>query len=99
MGAGQSKVTAQDRAILDMKIQRDKLKQYQRRIQTVLNRESEIARQCLKQGDKRRALLALRQRKYQETLLTKTDDQLMTLEQLVSPISHLLDAVLRSLDG
>lgn len=84
MGAGQSKVTAQDRAILDMKIQRDKLKQYQRRIQTVLNRESEIARQCLKQGDKRRALLALRQRKYQETLLTKTDDQLMTLEQLVS---------------
>lgn len=83
MGSQQSKVTAQDRAVLEMKIQRDKLKQYQRRIQIVLDKETDVARQCLAKGDKRRALLALRQKKYQQGLLEKTDDQLVTLEQLV----------------
>lgn len=83
MGNTQSKVNSHDRAILEMKIQRDKLKQYQRKIQIVLERESEIARQCLARGDKRRALLALRQKKYQQGLLAKTDEQLVILEQLV----------------
>lgn len=37
-------------------------------------------------GQKDRALVALRQRKYQESLLAKTDGQMATLEQLVRPI-------------
>ncbi|WWC96231.1 hypothetical protein V866_003098 [Kwoniella sp. B9012] len=80
------KITAQDRAILDLKLQRDKMKQYQKRLQVVLNREQEIAREALKAGNKTRALTALRQRKYQEQLLAKTDAQLMTLQELVSTI-------------
>ncbi|ODQ54227.1 hypothetical protein SAICODRAFT_64966 [Saitoella complicata NRRL Y-17804] len=84
------RVTPQDRAILDMKLQRDKLKQYQKRIQVVLDRERAIAKECLLKGDKRRALLALRQRKYQEQLLVKTDAQLETLEQLTSSIEFAL---------
>ncbi|TFK57056.1 hypothetical protein OE88DRAFT_1715829 [Heliocybe sulcata] len=92
MGASQStpKVTAQDRAILDLKLQRDKLKQYQKKIQQVLDREKEIARQHLAVGDKQRALIALRRRKYQESLLVKTDGQLESLEQLVSTIEFSL---------
>jgi len=92
MGASQStpKVTAQDRAILDLKLQRDKLKQYQKKLQQVLDREKEIARQHLEAGDKQRALIALRRRKYQETLLVKTDSQLENLEQLVSTIEFSL---------
>ena len=54
-------------------------------IQRVLNREHDIAKQHLANGHKDRALIALRQRKYQETLLAKTDAQLEQLEQLVSP--------------
>ncbi|WWC70885.1 uncharacterized protein I206_104837 [Kwoniella pini CBS 10737] len=80
------KITAQDRAILDLKLQRDKMKQYQKRLQVVLNREQEIAKEALKAGNKTRALTALRQRKYQEQLLAKTDAQLMTLQELVSTI-------------
>ena len=72
-----------DRAILDLKIQRDKLHQYSRRIQTVLSREKELAKESLAQGNKSRALLILRRRKYQEQVLLKADQQLETLEQLV----------------
>ncbi|TFY71438.1 hypothetical protein EVG20_g1563 [Dentipellis fragilis] len=92
MGGNQSvpRITAQDRAILDLKLQRDKLKQYQRKIQTVLDREHEIAKQHLAAGHKDRALIALRRRKYQESLLAKTDGQLENLEQLVSTIEYSL---------
>lgn len=92
MGGNQSvpRVTAQDRAILDLKLQRDKLKQYQKKIQTILNREHEIAKQQLAAGQKDRALFALRRRKYQESLLVKTDGQLENLEQLVSTIEFSL---------
>jgi len=44
----------------------------------------------LQKGDKPRALLALRRRKYQETLLQKTDAQLETLEQLTATIEFSL---------
>ncbi|TFK30766.1 hypothetical protein FA15DRAFT_662810 [Coprinopsis marcescibilis] len=92
MGANQStpKITAQDRAILDLKLQRDKLRQYQKKIQSVLDREHVIAKEHLAAGQKDRALIALRQRKYQQGLLVKTDSQLETLEQLVSTIEFSL---------
>ncbi|KAM0248675.1 hypothetical protein ACHAQJ_009349 [Trichoderma viride] len=89
MGGKQSKITDQDkdsRAILDMKIQRDRLHQYQRRITVLTDRETEIARQMLAKGDKKRALLALRRKKYQESLLTKTDAQLEQLEKLTASV-------------
>ncbi|KAI0721343.1 Snf7 family [Cerioporus squamosus] len=89
MGGNQSvpKVTKQDRAILES---RDKVRQYQKKIQVVLDREHEIAKQQLAAGNKDRALIALRKRKYQEGLLAKTDAQLENLEKLVSTIEFSL---------
>lgn len=84
------KVTKRDRAILDLKLQRDKIRQYQVKIQHVLDREQEVAKECLRVGQKDRALLALRRRKYQESLLQKTDSQLANLEELVSTIEFSL---------
>lgn len=66
-----------------MKVQRDKLQQYQKKVTVITVREKEIAQECLRRGDKRKALLALRRKKYQETLLANTDKQLEQLEQLV----------------
>lgn len=94
MGGQQSKVTGRDRAILDMKMQRDNLKRYNRNIQSILNRETEIAKQCLRSGDKRRVLLALRQKKFQEGLLERTEEQLIILEQLVRILMVVLGALL-----
>lgn len=44
----------------------------------------EAAKLALTQGNKKKALLALKKKKYQVQLLEKTDQQLMNLEELVS---------------
>ncbi|KAJ2725193.1 Vacuolar protein sorting-associated protein 20 [Coemansia sp. Benny D115] len=92
MGASQSqsRITPEDKAILDMKVQRDKLKQYQQRVQVVLDREDALARTLLLKGDKQRALLALRRRKYQEQMIRTTSDQLFNLEHLMQTIEFSL---------
>ncbi|KAI4249909.1 MAG: hypothetical protein LQ352_005493 [Teloschistes flavicans] len=73
-----------------MKNQRDKLHQYQKRIAVITDRETEIAKECLSRGDKPKALLALRRKKFQESLLAKTDAQLEILEQLTSNVEFAL---------
>ena len=78
------------RAILDMKIQRDKLRQYQKRITVLTDREKAIAKECLAKGDVNKAKLALRRKKYQEGLIAKTDAQLAQLEQLTSDVEFAL---------
>lgn len=85
-----SYLSDQCRAILDMKNQRDKLHQYQKRITVITDREKEIAKECLKRGDTNKAKLALRRKKYQESLLAKTDGQLAQLEVLTSDVEFAL---------
>ncbi|KAJ4331619.1 Vacuolar protein sorting-associated protein 20 [Didymella glomerata] len=85
-----NKISAQDKAILDMKNQRDKLRQYQKRITVLTDREKAIAKECLARGDTQRAKLALRRKKYQEGLIQKTDAQLAQLEQLTSDVEFAL---------
>lgn len=46
----------------------------------------EAAKLALNKGNKQKALLALRKKKYQEQLLEKTEQQLMNLEELVCKI-------------
>ncbi|KAI8055613.1 vacuolar protein sorting-associated protein 20-like protein [Syncephalis plumigaleata] len=79
-----SGITEQDRAILELKVQRDKLQHYQ--LKAILQHEQLVARHHLVRGDKKRALLALKKRRYQEGLLEKTDAQLLNLEELTYSI-------------
>jgi len=78
-----SRITEQDKAILNLKKTRDQLLQYQKKIEGNLEKDRELAKKLLKDGKKDRAKLLLRKKKYHESLLTKTDGQLNNLETLV----------------
>ncbi|KAG6450261.1 charged multivesicular body protein 6-A [Manduca sexta] len=77
-----SRVTEQDKAVLQLKQQRDKLKQYQKRIVINIDRDKQLVKRLLKEGKRDRAKLLLKKNKYQENLLGNTDAQLEKLEQL-----------------
>ncbi|KAF9117129.1 Vacuolar protein sorting-associated protein 20 [Mortierella sp. AM989] len=85
-----NKITAHDKAILDLKVQRDKLKQYNKRLNLVVAKELQIAKTHLAKGDKKRALLALRRKKFQEGLLEKTELQMTNLDELTFSIEQAL---------
>jgi charged multivesicular body protein 6 len=76
----------QDRAILQLKVQKDRLHKYTIQIRLVIAREVAIAKQLLKQEKKPNALLALKRKKYQENLLDQTERQMLNLEELVHSI-------------
>ncbi|XP_048762341.1 charged multivesicular body protein 6-A-like [Ostrea edulis] len=79
----ESKVTEQDKAILQLKQQRDKLKQYQKKIVVQIAKDREVAKSLLKDGKKNKAKLMLRKKKFQESLIEKTDGQLDNIERMV----------------
>ncbi|KAK3520445.1 hypothetical protein QTP70_024063 [Hemibagrus guttatus] len=81
-----SRVTEQDRVILQLKQQRDKLKQYQRKLTVQLEKERLFAKQLLKDGKKERALLLLKKKRYQDQLLDKTETQISNLERMVQDL-------------
>ncbi|KAK1330744.1 hypothetical protein QTO34_008682 [Cnephaeus nilssonii] len=76
----------QTRPRQQLKQQRDKLRQYQRRVTQQLEREREVARQLLREGRKERAKLLLRKKRYREQLLDKTENQIASLETMVQSI-------------
>ncbi|CAK6438600.1 unnamed protein product [Pipistrellus nathusii] len=82
----QSRVTEQDKAVLQLKQQRDRLRQCQRRVAQQLEREREVARQLLREGRKERAKLLLKKKRYREQLLDRTESQIASLETMVQSI-------------
>lgn len=93
-----SRITEQDKAVLQLKQQRDKLKQYQKKIERRLESDRELARKLITKGQKDRAKLLLRKKRYQEQLLQKTDGQLENLEKLTQDIEF-AQVELQVIDG
>ena len=77
-----SRITEQDKAVLQLKKQRDTLLQYQRKIEGNLEKDRELAKRLLKEGKKDRAKLLLRKKKCQEGILGRTDGQLHNLGKI-----------------
>ncbi|XP_053707871.1 charged multivesicular body protein 6-like [Synchiropus splendidus] len=84
-----SRITEQDIAVLQLKQQRDKLKQYQKKINLQLEKERQLAKDLLKNGKKEKALLLLKKKRYQDQLLDKTENQISNLEQMVQDIEFM----------
>lgn len=84
------KITSHDKAILQLKLQRDKLNKSKLKIQSVIDREINIAKQCIAENKLDKAKLTLRKKKRQESLLNNLERQSDTLEELIDTIEFKL---------
>ena len=78
-----SRITEQDRAVLGLKQQRDKLNQYKKRIEGNLDKERQVAKELLKHNKRDKARTLLKKKRYQENLLSQCDGQLDSIQQLI----------------
>ncbi|KAL0233503.1 hypothetical protein PCE1_002018 [Barthelona sp. PCE] len=77
-------VTDKDKAMLDLKRQRDRLKRYSRKLEKVLDTEMDLAREALKANDRRKATMCLKRKKMQERALSEAENHLMNVETLIT---------------
>ncbi|KAK6464496.1 Snf7-domain-containing protein [Scheffersomyces coipomensis] len=84
------KITAQDKAIFQLKQQRDKLKQYQKKISIIIDKQSNLAKVAIQHKQLDRAKFYLRAKKQQESIISKTYNQLDNLEGLIGTIEFKL---------
>lgn len=75
-----------DKAILELKLLRDKLKQTHKRVLLEAERENEAAKSFLKDGNKQRAKLALMRKKIQMSKYEQVETQILNLENTVMAI-------------
>jgi len=71
-----------------LKQQRDKIKQYQKRINHQLEREKDVVRKLVQDNKKERALLLLKKKRFMESMLEKSDNHLMKIEEMVQTIEY-----------
>lgn len=79
-------LSQQDRAILDLKATRDRLKKYQNRMELEAGKLMKQAVQLNKAGKKDRALLCVKMKRYKESKIGEVDTQLLSLEKMVQTI-------------
>lgn len=84
------KITAQDKAIFQLKQQRDKLKQYQKRLNTIIEKQTDLAKKAVLNKQPQKAKFYLRSKKQQESVINTTFDQLNNLEKLIGTIEYKL---------
>jgi len=86
-GDKQEKAVAQhDRAVLELKTQRDELKKYMKRVVILIGKEVETAKKLLNEGRRDTARLCLRKKKNQENLLKQADANLQNIEEMINSI-------------
>lgn len=80
------RISDSDKAVLTLKTQRRKLLTEQKRIESVIEREIEIARQLISHKKQDRALLVLRKKKLQQGRLKDLDAWLVGVEKMLGDI-------------
>ncbi|CAJ0568085.1 unnamed protein product, partial [Mesorhabditis spiculigera] len=79
-------ITEQDQAIIRLKTQRDRIKQYMKGKQKCMDKEKELARKLIQEGRKDRALLILKKKRYQEKTFENLLAQLSNIETMVNDL-------------
>ena len=85
-GKDTKRISDSDKAVLTLKTQRRKLLTEQKRIESLIQREIEIARELIAQKKQERALLVLRKKKLQQGRLKDLDTWLVGVEKMLGDI-------------
>lgn len=81
-----TRVNEDDQAIAQLKITRDKIRTYQKKLEASITHCKEAVMQCIKQKQKDKAMLTLRKQKYMEKTYDNSLGQLLQIEQLISDV-------------
>uniref|UniRef100_A0A914IC37 Uncharacterized protein n=1 Tax=Globodera rostochiensis TaxID=31243 RepID=A0A914IC37_GLORO len=79
-------VTDHDRTTLSLKMQRDKLRQACQRYERNVAKDAERARALLRDGRKDRALLLLKRKRYQETMINRVSGYIEQVERMITDV-------------
>ncbi|KAF1318534.1 Hydroxymethylglutaryl-coa lyase, mitochondrial precursor, partial [Globisporangium splendens] len=82
----QAQVTSKDKAILDLKNARDRLKKYQARLDIEAQQLHESAKKLLQAEKRDRAKLALKVKKFKEQQIKQADEHLLTVLEMLDTV-------------
>uniref|UniRef100_A0AAV1T4W7 Charged multivesicular body protein 6 n=1 Tax=Peronospora matthiolae TaxID=2874970 RepID=A0AAV1T4W7_9STRA len=81
-----AQITSKDKAILDLKNARDRLRRYQTRLDIEAKLLHESAKKLLQAGKRDRAKLALKLKKYKEQQMQQADENLMQVLEMLDTV-------------
>lgn len=79
-------VDDRDRALLDLKVQRDQLVTHRKKVNVQLGRDEEAARTLVQNGKKPQAMIALRKKKHHQQLAVQCEQHVAKVEELIDQI-------------
>mmetsp|Transcript_12932 Transcript_12932/g.33686 ORF Transcript_12932/g.33686 Transcript_12932/m.33686 type:complete len:237 (+) Transcript_12932:1-711(+) len=96
-----AQVSDHDRALLQLKVQKDRVSKHRAAITSAMDREAAVAQEQLASGNRALARAALRRKRYWELHLDKTDQMLMRLEEVLASIeiAHVQKEVYKGLES
>ncbi|CEP02253.1 Snf7 [Plasmodiophora brassicae] len=79
-------ISDRDKAVYDLKVQRDRLKKFIVKNDALVVRETEVARELVKAKQKEKAKLVLRKKRLHESMIEKSMAKMANIEELVNSI-------------
>jgi charged multivesicular body protein 6 len=83
-----SRIKEEDKAIAQLKITRDKIKSYQRKLEGNIKSCKEAVKLCIQNKRRDQAMLSLRKQKYLEKTLEGTHGELLNIESLILNVEN-----------
>lgn len=96
-----SRTDSVDRAILQLKLQRDQLQQHKKKLQVMVDNDTEKAKDLLRQQRKKLAIFALKAKTHHEKLIETCDNALLSVLQLIdnTEMARIQADVMKALDA
>lgn len=89
----EQQVSDKDKAVLDLKNARDRLKKYRKKLETESSQLTDQAKELIRAQQRDRALLLLKLRKHKEKAVNQINDQLITVMQQIEDVEWTLISV------